>query len=42
MDITLFGTLVRHCGLRRFLIVGPEIYYHFIKLSDYSDHLAIR
>ena len=42
LDFTLFGTLVRHCGLRRFLFVGPEICYRFFQLSDYSDHLAIR
>ena len=41
LDFTLFGTLVRHCGLRRFLFVGPEICYRFFQLSDYSDHLAI-
>ena len=42
VDFTLFGTLVRHCGLRRFLFVGPEICYRLFQLSDYSDHLAIR
>ena len=39
---TLLCTLVRHCGLRRFLFAGPEICYRFFQLSDYSDHLAIR
>ena len=40
LDFTLFGTLVRHRGLRRFLFVGPEICYRFFQLSDCSDHLA--
>ena len=42
LDLTLFGTLVRHGGLRRFLFVGPEICYRFFQLADYCDHLAIR
>ena len=42
LDFALFSTLIRHCGLRRFLFVGPEICYRFFQLSDYSDHLAIR
>ena len=42
LDFTLFGTLVRHRGLRRFLFVGPEICYRFFQLSDCSDHLAFR
>ena len=41
-DFTLLCTLVRHCGLRRLLFVGPELFYRFLPLSDYSAHLAIR
>ena len=42
LDFTFLCTLIHHCGLRRFLFVGPEICYRFFQLSDYSDHLAIR
>ena len=41
-DFTLLCTLVRHCGLRRFLLAGPTICSRLFQLSDYSAHLAIR
>ena len=40
LDFALFSTLIRHCGLRRFLFVGPEICYRFFQLSDYFDHAS--
>ena len=41
-DFTLLYTLVRHCGLRRYLFVVPEICSRLFQLWDHSDHLAIR
>ena len=40
LDFTFLCTLIHHCGLRRFLFVGPEICYRFFRLSDCSDHPA--
>ena len=41
-DFTFLCTLVRHCGLRRFLFGGPQICSRFFQLADYYDRLEIR